>query len=403
MITLLTIILASFLGLVLAYKYLLAGVGLLGTKITHRESGNPEQRFGIVIPAYNEETSIAQVIESCHALDYPTDRVSVFVIADNCSDGTAALARSAGAFVLERSDPVARGKGHALQWAFEQIVPMDLDALVVIDADCVIEPHALRTFAAVLAAGQRVLQCSYVVANPDEGVMSYISALGNVIENDLFYTPKSRLGLAVLLRGTGMVFHREILERFPWTAHSITEDVEYALQLIRNGVRITFLPDVRVLSPFPVTTDQIMIQRRRWAAGTVGVGKEALRSMADGTARRSLMLLDAGWTLLILSRPLLLILVMLLLLISLLSWGLSPSGGTAVMVGIAGIEVLLLFVYLVLGILRLGLNTGRILFLGKSPLVLARLAWASIQGIVGVDRSTWRRTPRSSEVCGGSR
>jgi len=401
MMTFLTIILASFLGLALGYKYLLAGVGLLGTKTAHRESRNSEQRFGIVIPAHNEETSITQVIESCHALDYPTDRVSVFVIADNCTDGTAALARSAGAIVLERSDPVARGKGHALQWAFEQILPMDLDALVVLDADCVIEPHALRTFAAALAAGQRVLQCSYVVANPDEGVMSYASALGNVIENDLFYAPKSRLGLAVLLRGTGMVFHREILQRFPWTAHSITEDVEYALQLIRNGVRITFLPDVRVFSPFPVTTDQIMVQRRRWAAGTVGVGKaEALRSMAHGTARRSLMLLDAGWTLLILSRPLLLILVMLLLLMSLLSWCLSPSRGTAVMVGIAGIEALLLFVYFVLGILRLGLNKGRILFLSKSPLVLARLAWASIQGIVGVDRSTWRRTPRPSEVCG---
>ena len=119
--------------------------------------------------------------------------------------------------------------------------------------------------------------------------MSYASAVGNALENDLFYEPKSKLGLAVLLRGTGMVFHREILERFPWKAYSVAEDVQYALQLIRNGVRITFLPDVRVFSPFPVTREQLTIQAPAVGLGRGGAGQgrgDEVDARRGATARR---------------------------------------------------------------------------------------------------------------------
>ena len=282
-------VLVLFLGIVLAYKYVLAVVGLVGSEEARQASWPPVHRFAIVIPAHDEEASIREAVESCRLSNYPGERFAVFVIADNCSDQTAERALLAGAVCWNGSDPTARGKGHALAWGFDQVLPMGFDALVVLDADCRIEPHALRAFDRALEAGERVLQCSYVVANPDEAAMSYASAVGNAIENDLFYEPKSRLGLAVLLRGTGMVFHREILERFPWKAHSVTEDVQYALQLIRDGVRIRFLPDVRGLLPFPVTPEPLAIQRRRWAAGVAGLGKvEAMRLMIDGCGSATL-------------------------------------------------------------------------------------------------------------------
>src|SRR5262249_55593142 len=146
-----------------------------------------------------------------------------------------------------------------------------------------------------------VLQASSVAANPEDSAVSYAVAVGNVLENDLFYAPKSRLGLSVLLRGTGMVFRRDVLERHPWQAHSITEDMEYTLELLRAGVGVRFLSDVRVVSDFPAHAEQLRVQRLRYAAGNLRFGKgKALRLMAEGILARRATLFDLGWTLLVL-------------------------------------------------------------------------------------------------------
>jgi 1,2-diacylglycerol 3-beta-glucosyltransferase len=387
-----------FNALVLAYCWGLALVAFLPAKRRHPAHHSATHRFAIVVPAHNEETTIRGALESLARLDYPTDLRTVFVIADNCTDGTAEVARAAGAVCLERHDTDRRGKGHALGWAFEQILTMDLDALVVLDADCWMEQNALRAFDEALRTGERVLQCSYAVGNPDDGAMSYASAVGNVIENDLFYAPKSVLGLAVFLRGTGMVFHREILERFPWTAQSITEDVQYALNLIQNGEPIKFLADVRVFSPFPVTSSQLMIQRRRWAAGTAEVGKaDAFKLLATGPMQRSILLLDAGWTLLVLSRPMIIVSMILALGLALLNWWTVPEGGARALLTVATGEIVALGLYFQLGIVRLGVNRRRLSCLIRTPLVVGQLIWASVQGILQQDRKTWLRTPRDTE------
>jgi cellulose synthase/poly-beta-1,6-N-acetylglucosamine synthase-like glycosyltransferase len=395
----LTYVLLTLVGLMVGYKSLLALVGLVKSRPDLSVNPGPPARFAVVIPAHDEETTINDVVECCRSMDYPADRFAVFVIADNCSDRTAELARAAGACVLERNDPAARGKGYALRWGFDRIVPCDFDAVVVLDADCRMERHGLSVFDANLACGARVLQCSYVVDNPDEGVMSYALAVGNLIENELFYEPKSRLGLAVLLRGTGIVFDRAILQQIPWSAHSIAEDLEYSLELIRHGIPIRFLPEVRVFSSFPVTRDQLMIQRRRWAAGTTRDGwAEAFGLMAGGIRRLNLGMFDAGWTVLILSRPLFVALAALALLMALATWRLSPTAAGAAAVAVAGLEVAWLLCYFALGVYRLGLNARRLRLLSAASLVLVRLLGASLQGLVGIDGGSWRRTPRRGET-----
>ena len=115
-----------------------------GSKKARRASWPPVHRFAIVIPARDEESSIREAVESCVSLNYPGERFEVFVIADNCSDHTAERAALAGARVLERSDHTAEGKGQALAWGFDQVLAMGFDAVAVLDADCRIEPHALR-------------------------------------------------------------------------------------------------------------------------------------------------------------------------------------------------------------------------------------------------------------------
>ena len=230
------------------YALGLAGVARLlrpRRDLDHAAPGT--HRFLIVIPAHDEEETLPGTLQGCDALDYPADRVSVVVIADNCTDRTSEVARAHGVRCLERHHTEKRGKGFALEWALALLAGEDHDAVIVLDADCILDPQALRVFDVRLGEGARVLQAAYVASNPAESPTSYVVALGTHIENELFCAPKSRLGLAVFLRGTGMVMHRDVLARLPWTARSVAEDTEYSWDLLRQNIPIVFVPQIRVL------------------------------------------------------------------------------------------------------------------------------------------------------------
>jgi hypothetical protein len=378
-----------------AYYLFLAAVRLLASEQQHALETSAVHTFAILIPAHNEESAISATLRTCADLDYPAGKFKAYVIADNCTDRTAALAATAGAIVLERHDQECRGKGPALAWALEQILPAQPDAVVVLDADCRLDRHALRVFDERLSAGDAVLQASYVAANPEDSAISYAVAVGNILENDLFYSPKSRLGLAVLLRGTGMVFRRDVLERLPWRAHSVTEDTEYTLELLRAGVRVCFLPHVQVVSDFPVHAGQLRVQRQRWAAGNFRFGKtRALGLMIEGILARRGALFDLGWTLLVLSRPLVLAETLAALLVAALcTWRIPDALSTGLLA--TGLTVILLQgLYVTLGVVRLGVNGRRLLLLAGSATAFVSLLRITLQGLFGSGRLAWARTPR---------
>ena len=118
----------------------------------------PSSRFAILVPAHDEETVIKRLLQSLHELDYPADLLDIYVIADNCEDDTEALARAAGARVLSRRDPKRLGKGHALRWALQAISLAEYDAVVMVDADSVVDQEFLRAMDARLAAGAQAVQ-----------------------------------------------------------------------------------------------------------------------------------------------------------------------------------------------------------------------------------------------------
>jgi 1,2-diacylglycerol 3-beta-glucosyltransferase len=378
-----------------AYYLFLAAVQLLAGERRRPTGTNAAHTFAILIPAHDEEAALPATLAACATLDYPADRFTVYVVADNCTDRTAAVAAAAGAVVLERHDDTQRGKGPALAWVLERVLPRRPDAVVVLDADCRIDRHALREFDERLSSGDAVLQASYVAANPEESGISYAVAVGNVLENDLFYAPKSRLGLAVLLRGTGMVFRRDVLERHPWRAHSITEDTEYTLELLRAGLRVRFLPHTRVVSDFPAHAGQLGVQRRRWASGNLRFGRaQALRLMARGLFARRGQLFDLGWTLLVLSRPLVLAEALAALLAGALCAVVVPGPLSTGLLVAALAVILLQGAYVGLGAVRLGVSTRRLVLLGGSAVAFGRLLGITIHGLFGSRKLAWLRTPR---------
>lgn len=384
--------------LVCAYYYYLALSALRrqGPGTAEQASTEPRHSFAIVIPAHDEEGTLEQTLASTKQLDYPQDKYEVFVIADNCSDATAAIARDSGATCYERRDEAKFGKGFALQWGFERVLPGGSDAIVVLDADCTIDRHALLEFDRYLRSGDSVLQANNMVSNPDVNSLTYSCAVGSFIENQLYYRPKSLLGHAVFLGGTGMVFKKSVLDRFPWRAHSIAEDVEFSLTLLRNGVRIRFVPEVRVSSELPTSAGQLTAQRRRWAAGNVGVGKAAaLKFIVEGIRKRSMALVDAGWTLLTLSRPLVLLNLMSALVLSAVARVTAPGTLADAIFTVTWLTAAAYALYFAIGVFLMGMNGRRFRLLLGSPLAVMRLIIISLSGLIGSGRNVWVRTPRS--------
>jgi len=349
----------------------------------------------IIIPAHNEETTIGTSVQSCRDLDYPRDRFGICVVADNCSDSTADAASSLGVRCLVREDATHRGKGYALAFAFDQLLPETHDAFVILDADCVLDPCALRQSDMCIRGGDRVLQLADCVSNADDNPISYALSVGNVIENRLFYAAKSRLGLPVMLRGTGMVLHRHILERIPWKAQSIVEDLEYSIELFRAGIPVRFLENVEVRSAFPTEPRQLNIQRERWARGNLSFARtQGFKLILEGLTRRSLGLLDAGLMLLFMSRPIFLTVLSLAMVASAAAHWMARTQTTEILLLFSLILGVLCILYFGLGILLLGLTKARLGLLCRIPYVLGRLIWISVCGLFSTGSLQWKRTPR---------
>jgi cellulose synthase/poly-beta-1,6-N-acetylglucosamine synthase-like glycosyltransferase len=381
--------------LAVAYYLGLVTARLIGLRDVPPAAGPPRHRFAILIPAHNEAASIAAAVGSCREADYPSSMVRVVVVADNCSDETAERSEQAGAECWRRTDVDQPGKGAALAWAFPRVLAEPIDCVLVMDADCRLDRQTLRTADQFLQAGDRVLQLNHRVTNADASPFSYAAAVGRVLEYDLFFAPKSRLGLAVMLVGTGMVFHRSVLAAIPWESASCAEDTEYTIALTRGAQPIRFVADAHVSCEGVESLDALRIQRTRWARGNIQQGhRQAIRLMFEGLGRGNWRLLDLGWTLLLLSRPLVLLHLACVLLaaLGLFVWDRGPT--TTVLLALTGCLLALYAIYLGCGVCALGLNAVRLRHLIRTPAVIWQLARIAAAALFGYGANTWIRTPR---------
>lgn len=381
--------------LITGYYFMLAIYALARKKYPQDTYQNPSSNIAIVIPAHNEEITIAKTLRSCKKLDYPNDIYKVYVIADNCSDRTAEIVKENDEVCYERSDDQKMGKGYALQWAIDRILPEGHDAILILDADCALDQQALRIFDGYLQRGSLVMQAKYVATNQDESPISYATAVGNLIENELFYSPKSKLGLAVFLRGTGMMFDAKILAKYPWRAFSVVEDIEYTFELLRNDIDVKYADEAKVYLEVPVSSNQLSVQRERWAGGNLGFGKShAIKLIWEGLLSKRIKLIDAGWTLLVLSRPIVLLNLSIVVALGCLSMIVSP-GFVSLILFTTGIGLsLIMSIYFLTGILLLGLTAKRFKLLLITPIVIVRLIIIAVLGVLSGGKKEWARTPR---------
>jgi len=289
--------------LVMLYLWFLAVASLLPER-KPTAVGTPRTRFAILVPAHNEVGIIENTLESIQRLKYPADLLETYVIADNCTDQTAELARSCRATVLERHDRDRKGKGYALQWAFEELDKRNLfktyDAFVIVDADTLFDGDFLRAMDIRIARGESVVQGYYDVLNPAESPMASLSFLGFALNRNLKYTGRTKLGSSSNLLGNGMCFSSRIIEQFGWEATCIVEDMEYAVMLRLGGVAVSFAPEARVYAAIPETFKGSRVQRSRWDIGRFQVRNKYIAKLVKAAIRkRDLAYFDTAMELLI--------------------------------------------------------------------------------------------------------
>lgn len=260
------------------------------------EGFSPRSRLVVLIPAHDEETLVGRTVRSLMAQSYPRELFQIAVIADNCTDATAAVAADAGAdLVMVRNAPDARGKGYALRWAMDQLLGSDAppDAIVSVDADTITDPDLLLALAERLEDGAQAVQADYR-AFGDGSDSSELRKAAFLLFNRTQPAGRHVLGRSAWLVGNGWLLSTELLRRRPWSAFTSTEDREYSVDLLVDGVRIAFAGAAAVHAPTAPNRRAEKTQQLRWEGGWANLLRgRMLQLLAQAGRRRAPVLL---WT-----------------------------------------------------------------------------------------------------------
>ena len=225
--------------------------------------------LAVLVPAHNEEPAIADTVREIRSQLEPGDRL--IVIADNCSDATAARARAGGADVLERTDDRRRGKGFALAHGLESLKSAPPGLIVIVDADTQLSPGSLSALRRRAAESGRPVQAVYLLdVPPDAGPTAGVSAFAFLVKNLVRPAGLDRLGIPCPLLGTGMAIPWSLMDVRRLATGNIVEDMQLGIDLAIGGHPPELCLDARVTGTLPSGTKAAFIQRTRWEHGHLG-------------------------------------------------------------------------------------------------------------------------------------
>jgi len=359
----------------------------------------PPLHLGVLIPAHNEEAEISNTIQTVLKGDYPGNRLTVMVIADNCRDRTAEAARRAGAQVFERRNPSHPGKGQALDWFLSRYKDCfrHLDGIVIIDADVSIDRLCLREISASLSRPDvQIVQAYNGVNNPRAGWRPALCDAAFNVFNHLRMAGAMHLSGTTVLKGLGMGFRTQVLLYYGWPAHSIVEDQEFTLMLLNDGIRVHYNPDAVVRSEMVTRGDRAADQRFRWEGGRFAL----VRRMAPVMFRRWVTKSDSSffYALCELALPPLSLLVVStsLATVSTALW--LPQG-----MWLAAMQWLILAGYVVSGQIQRRAPFATWMYLAAAPFFVLWKIPLYLKMVPGSGTVRWTRTSREAEARKGKK
>ena len=246
--------------------------------------------YAVLICARNESAVIADLIGSLRSQTYDQSLLHIFVLADNCTDDTSAIARSAGATVYERFNNVQVGKGYALQTLLshlEQDYPAGFDGYIVFDADNILDPGYIAAMNRTFSQGYDIVTSYRNSKNYGDNWISAGYALWFLRESRYLNHARSLLGTSCAVSGTGFLFSRAVLEETgPWPFHLLTEDIQFSVHEILQGRKVAFAPDAVLYDEQPTTFRQSWDQRLRWSKGFYQVNANYSAALTRGFLRK---------------------------------------------------------------------------------------------------------------------
>lgn len=299
-------VLAGFLWAAMAFLFIwdaiIAILGLLRLKRVKKRSVpfvfSPKHRFAILIPAHNEARVISHLLDSLLRQNYPKELYRVYVADDRSSDGTAEIAKSMGACVISRNQG-RPGKTWNIRDALQKIELSNWDALIILDADNLVELDFLRKLDAFLQENPeaQVIQTYLDVKNPRDGWIARAMTISYWVTNSLWQEARNALNLSSTLGGTGMCFRTAYIKDRGWKARSLTEDLEMHAEIVANGGRVFWCHSARVFDEKPRAFRVSYRQRVRWYQGhfwvSVHYAVPLLRTIFLGKPGQRLRAFDA--------------------------------------------------------------------------------------------------------------
>ena len=252
------------------YQFVYVFVGLV--KKAPQLTAKRNHRYAVVISARNEANMIENLISSIKNQNYPSELIDTFVVADNCTDNTAEVARSCGAIVYERFNQQLVGKGYALDWLFknikEDMPDNDYEAYIVFDADNIVDPNFVAEMNKAFDNGYRVLTSYRNSKNYSENWISAGYSLWFLREAKFLNNSRMNLGTSCAISGTGFLVSADIIKKNDgWIHHLLTEDIEFTVDSVIHGEIIGYCEKAVLYDEQPVTLYQSYLQRLRWSKG----------------------------------------------------------------------------------------------------------------------------------------
>lgn len=285
-------------------------------------------RFMAIIPAHNEQAVIENLIHSLQKQNYPKELFDIYVIADNCTDRTATIAKNAGVIVYERFDSMHKTKGAALNWFLAQKIKENApyDAFCIFDADNIVDVNFLKNMNRKLCQGETVVQGYRDIKNPTDSWITAGYAIFYWTMNRFYHLARYNIGLSPLINGTGFMVRFDQVKPEGWNTKTLTEDIEFSLKQIIKGRKLGWARDAVVYDEQPVGFKQSWSQRSRWTVGHIQCMHEYTKELAVAVKENKTIMNFDGLLYIVGSIPMFIITIILLLVNGLLYAGNSITG-----------------------------------------------------------------------------
>lgn len=355
---------------------------------------SPAPRIAVLVPAHDEAGGIRLVLEGLLPQLSSQDRL--VVIADNCSDDTAAIAREIGAIVIERSDPHRRGKGYALDYGVKFLESDPPEVVVLVDADCVVEEESVARIVRQAIVTNQPVQAVYLMERPTQATAKdTVSALAFLVKNQVRPLGLGQLGFPCLLTGTGMAFPWLVLQEAKLASSNIVEDMQLAVDLIIAGHPTSLCADARIKGILPQQERAAKSQRTRWEQGHIKTALTQIpRLLQAAIGQRRVDLVAIALDLCILPLSLLVMLWASALSITLITGAFGLS--TGLLVSLLGLEGGLIMLSILGAWARFGRDLPLLSLLAVPFYILWKLPL--YLGFIIKPQTKWVRTERDIEA-----